>query len=244
MENFDKYTMARIHSIETMGTVDGPGLRFVVFMQGCHLRCKYCHNRDTWNTCAGQIISLEELVDKIDNYTNYFKASNGGVTISGGEPLLQMDFLISLFKELKKRNIHTAIDTSGMFSLTDKLKELVSLTDLFLLDIKHINSEKCKELVGFSNEKELEFARYLSSIKKPMWIRQVIIPTITDNENDLLKLKEFLQSLSSVEKVELLKYHNMGKFKWEQLGYKYDLENIPNATDEDIKRAKEILGII
>lgn len=243
MENFDKYTMARIHSVETMGTVDGPGLRFVVFMQGCHLRCKYCHNRDTWNTCAGEIITLDELVNKIDNYTNYFKASNGGVTISGGEPLLQMDFLISLFKELKKRNIHTAIDTSGMFSLTDKLKELISLTDLFLLDIKHINSKKCEELVGFSNEKELEFARYLSNIKKPMWIRQVIIPNVTDDESDLLQLKEFIKSLSSVEKIELLKYHDMGKFKWESLGYKYELDNVRTATDEDIKRAKEILDI-
>ena len=243
MEIFDKNTMARIHSFETLGTVDGPGLRFVVFMQGCHLRCKYCHNRDTWNTCAGQVITLNELVDKIDNYTNYFKASNGGVTISGGEPLLQISFLISLFKELKKRDIHTAIDTSGMFSLTDKLKELISLTDLFLLDIKHIDSNKCKELVGFSNEKELEFAKFLSSINKPVWIRQVIIPTITDDKNDLLKLKDFLNSLTNVEKIELLKYHDMGKFKWEQLGYKYSLEGIRNATDDDIVHVKQILDI-
>lgn len=243
MENFDRRTMGRIHSFETLGTVDGPGLRFVVFMQGCHLRCKYCHNRDTWSTCAGNIVTLEELTRKIENYTNYFKASNGGVTISGGEPLLQMDFLISLFKELKKRNIHTAIDTSGMFDLTDKLKELINLTDLFLLDIKHIDSKKCKELVGFSNEKELAFARYLSDINKPIWIRQVLIPTITDSEEDLLRLKDFINSLSSVQKVEILKYHNMGKFKWEKLGYKYELENIPNATDEDLKRAKEILDV-
>lgn len=242
MENFDKYTMARIHSIETMGTVDGPGIRFVVFMQGCHLKCKYCHNRDTWNTCGGQIITLDELVNKISNYTNYFKASCGGVTVSGGEPLLQIDFLISLFKKLKEFNIHTAIDTSGMFSLTDKLKELISLTNLFLLDIKHIDSDKCKELVGFPNENELAFAKYLSNINKPIWIRQVIIPGITDNKDDLLKLKDFINSLSSVQKVELLKYHNMGKFKWENLGYAYELDNIPNATDEDIKRAKEILN--
>lgn len=243
MENFDKTTMARIHSIETLGTVDGPGLRFVVFMQGCHLRCKYCHNRDTWNTCAGQLVTLDELINKIENYTNYFKASGGGVTVSGGEPLLQVDFLISLFKKLKALNIHTAIDTSGMFDLTDKLKELISLTDLFLLDIKHIDTKKCKKLVGFSNEKELSFAKYLSDIQKPMWIRQVLIPSITDSEEDLLKLKDFINSLSSIEKVELLKYHNMGKFKWENLGYKYELDNIPNATDEDVKRAKLILDI-
>lgn len=243
MENFDRTTMAKIHSFETLGTVDGPGLRFVVFMQGCHLRCKYCHNRDTWNTCGGQVITLDELVNKIENYSNYFKASGGGITISGGEPLLQMDFLISLFKKLKSLNIHTAIDTSGMFDLTDKLKELISLTDLFLLDIKHIDSDKCKELVGFSNEKELAFARYLSDIKKPIWIRQVLVPGITDNEEDLLKLKDFINSLSNVEKVELLKYHSMGKFKWEKLGINYELENVRNATDEDVKRAKEILNI-
>lgn len=212
-------------------------------MQGCHLKCKYCHNRDTWNTCTGNIVTLEELLNKIERYENYFKASNGGVTISGGEPLLQIDFLISLFKELKKRNIHTAIDTSGMVDITEKIKELIELTDLFLLDIKHIDSNKCKELVGMPNEKELAFARYLSNINKPMWIRQVIIPTITDNKEDLIKLKKFIESLLNVKKVELLKYHSMGKYKWENLGYKYELENIPNATDEDLKEAKEILRI-
>ena len=243
MEIFDKNTMARIHSIETMGTVDGPGLRFVVFFQGCHLRCKYCHNRDTWDTCVGQVISLNDLIEKITNYSNYFKASNGGVTLSGGEPLLQQDFVISLLKELKKLHIHTAIDTSGMIDLTDKVKEIIDLCDLFLLDIKHINSDKCKKLVGFSNEKELAFARYLSSINKPIWIRQVIIPSITDDYNDLIELKHFISSLKTVEKIELLKYHDMGKFKWDNLGYKYELENIRLATDEDIKRVKEILGI-
>lgn len=243
MEKFDKTTMAHIHSFETFGTVDGPGIRFVVFMQGCHLRCKYCHNRDTWDINAGEVISIKELVNKIEKYITYFKASKGGVTVSGGEPLLQVEFLITLFKELKKLEIHTAIDTSGMVDITDKVKELISLTDLFLLDIKHINSEKCKELVGFSNEKEIEFARYLNSINKPMWIRQVLIPGLTNQKEDLLKLKEFIKSLSNVEKVEILKYHDMGKFKWEQMGYKYELENIPNATDEDVKKAKEILEI-
>jgi pyruvate formate lyase activating enzyme len=165
----------------------------------------------------------------------------GGVTLSGGEPLLQPDFVLLLIKELKKRNIHIAIDTSGMVDITDKIKEIINLSDLFLLDIKHINSEKCKELVGFSNEKELAFAQYLSDNNKPMWIRQVIIPSITDNKEDLEKLKEFIASLKNVEKVELLKYHNMGKFKWENLGFKYELENIPPATDEDIKRVNKIL---
>lgn len=243
MEQFNKETMARIHSIETLGTVDGPGIRFVIFMQGCHLKCKYCHNRDTWNLSSGTVIALEELVDKITRYSNYFKASNGGVTVSGGEPLLQIDFLINLFKKLKELNIHTAVDTSGMFNITPKLEELISLTDLFLIDIKHIDQDKCKELVGFSNEKELEFIRYLNKIHKPIWIRQVIIPGITDDEEDLIKLKNFISTLSNVQKIELLKYHNMGKFKWESLGEKYELENVPNATDADINRVKKILNI-
>lgn len=243
MEQFNKETMARIHSIETLGTVDGPGIRFIIFMQGCHLKCKYCHNRDTWDLSCGTIITIEELINKITRYSNYFKASNGGVTVSGGEPLLQINFLINLFKELKKLNIHTAIDTSGMFSITPKLEELINLTDLFLIDIKHIDSSKCKELVGFSNEKELEFIKYLNEINKPIWLRQVIIPGITDDEKDLLRLKDFIATLSNVQKIELLKYHNMGKFKWESLGEKYELENVPNATDEDIKYAKKILEI-
>lgn len=243
MEQFNKETMAQIHSIETLGTVDGPGIRFVIFMQGCHLKCKYCHNRDTWNLSSGTVIALEELVDKITRYSNYFKASNGGVTVSGGEPLLQIDFLINLFKKLKELNIHTAVDTSGMFNITPKLEELISLTDLFLIDIKHIDQDKCKELVGFSNEKELEFIRYLNKIHKPIWIRQVIIPGITDDEEDLIKLKNFISTLSNVQKIELLKYHNMGKFKWESLGEKYELENVPNATDADINRVKKILNI-
>ena len=166
-----------------------------------------------------------------------------GVTLSGGEPLLQPDFVINLLKELKNKRIHTAIDTSGMVELNEKIKEIIHMCDLFLLDIKHINTQKCKELVGFSNEKELAFAKYLSEQNKPMWIRQVIIPNITDNKEDLENLKEFINSLKTVEKVELLKYHDMGKFKWEKLGYKYELEGIRPATDEDIKRAKEILSI-
>jgi pyruvate formate lyase activating enzyme len=154
---------------------------------------------------------------------------------------LQPDFVLALIKDLKKQNIHIAIDTSGMVDLTDKIKEIIDLADLFLLDIKHINPTKCKDLVGFSNEKELAFAKYLSDNNKPIWIRQVIIPGITDNNEDLEQLRDFISSLKTVEKVELLKYHDMGKFKWENLGLKYELENVRVATDEDIKKAKEIL---
>ena len=233
----------RIHSIETFGTVDGPGIRFVIFMQGCHLKCKYCHNRDTWDSTIGTHISVSELIEKIKRYEDYIKLSGGGITATGGEPLLQPKFLIALFTKLKELGFHTALDTSGMFPLTDEIKQILSLTDLVLLDIKHINGEKCKDLVGFSNKLELEFARYLSDNNIPIWIRQVIIPGIIDDEQDLLKLKEFLGSLKDIQKIELHPYHNMGIYKWKSLGFRYPLEGIPPATDEDIKRAKHILGI-
>ena len=232
-----------IHSLETFGTVDGPGIRFVIFMQGCALRCKYCHNRDTWDTTKNTLMSSDELLDKIEKYKKYMEFSNGGVTVTGGEPLLQVKFLWDLFSKLKEKGYHTAIDTSGMFPLTEDIKKLLSLTDLVLLDIKHINDEKCKDLVGFSNKLELEFAKYLSDNNIPIWIRQVIIPGITDNEKDLMALKDFIASLKTVQKVELQAYHNMGKFKWENIGFEYPLNDVRSATDEDIKRAKEILGI-
>ena len=243
MENYDRTKYARIHSIESFGTVDGPGIRFVIFMQGCTLKCKYCHNRDTWDICGGTLTSTDELLNKIDRYTSYILPSGGGVTVSGGEPLLQSKFLITLFKELKDRNIPTAIDTSGMIDLTDDIKELLSLTDLVLLDIKHINDEKSKELVGFSNNKELVFAKYLSDNNIPVWIRQVIVPGITNDEDDLIELKNFINSLKNVQKIELIPYHELGKFKWKNLGLTYELEDIPSATAEDIEKAKRILDI-
>lgn len=238
----NKKNYAKIHSIETFGTVDGPGIRYVVFLQGCHLQCKYCQNRDTWDINSGKYISVEELVNNIKKYITYI-TPKGGVTVSGGEPLLQPYFLITLFKELKKLGIHTAIDTSGMVEITDTIKELLSLTDLVLLDIKHINHKKCKDLVGFSNEKELTFAKYLSDNNIPVWIRQVLVPGYTDNEEDLLKLKDFINSLKTVEKVELLPYHNLGKHKWEALNEKYPLKDIRTANQYDINMAKKILGI-
>ena len=243
MKTFDKTKYARIHSIESFGTVDGPGLRFVIFMQGCALKCKYCHNRDTWDINSGTLVSAEALIEKIERYKAYILPSGGGVTVTGGEPLLQAKFLITLFKELKKLNIPTAIDTSGMVDLTNDIKELLNLTDLVLLDIKHINDEKCKELVGHSNKQELEFAKYLSDNNIPVWIRQVIVPGITDNEEDLLELKEFINSLKNVKNIELLPYHELGKSKWENLGLNYELEGVPSATKEDIERVKKVLGL-
>ena len=232
--------VGRIHSFESLGAVDGPGIRFVIFMQGCNLKCKYCQNRDTWDINGGNSYTVKEVIEKLMRYKNYMIASNGGVTLSGGEPLLQQDFVIALFQELKKQNISTCIDTSGMFEITDKIKQIVDLTDVFLLDIKAINDETCKYLTGFSNKRELEFARYLNEKNKRIWIRQVLIPGITDKKDDLLKLKEFLNSIK-VEKFEFLPYHDLGKYKWEKLGIPYELEDVRTANSEDVKEAEKIL---
>lgn len=241
-KDIDLKYYAKVHSIESFGTVDGPGIRFVLFLQGCHLQCKYCHNRDTWDMNGGEYKSLDNIFEKIMKYKNYIYP-NGGVTVTGGEPLLQVKFLIELFEKLKKENIHTCVDTSGMVALTDDIKKLLSLTDLVLLDIKHIDSEKCKNLVGFNNERELAFARYLSDNNIHMWIRQVLVPGYTDDEQDLLKLKNFISSLNTVDKVEILPYHDMGRYKWEKLGLKYELDGVRVANDDDVKRAKNLLGI-
>ena len=234
---------AKVHSIESFGTVDGPGIRFVLFLQGCHLQCKYCHNRDTWDINGGEYKSVDEIVEKINRYKNYIIPSGGGVTVTGGEPLIQASFVLELFKKLKENGIHTCVDTSGMFALTDGIKEVLKYTDLVLLDIKHIDDEKCKELVGVSNKKELEFARYLSDNNIKMWIRHVLVPGYTDDGQDLLKLKNFLSTLKTVEKIQILPYHNMGKYKWEKLGLEYPLEGVREANQEDVDIAKKILGI-
>lgn len=234
--------VGRIHSFESLGAVDGPGIRFVVFMQGCNLKCKYCQNRDTWDINLGSAYTVKEVIEKIMRYKNYMVASNGGVTLSGGEPLLQQDFVISLFQELKKQNISTCIDTSGMFGITNKIKQIVDLTDIFLLDIKSINDETCKYLTGFSNKQELEFAKYVSEKNKRLWIRQVLVPGITDKKEDLLQLKKFLDSIN-VEKFEFLPYHKLGKYKWEKLGLSYELEDVRTANNDDVKRAKKIMNI-
>ena len=191
----------------------------------------------------GKSYSVNEIFNKILKYKNYFIASGGGVTFSGGEPLLQYSFLIELIKLLKKENIHVAIDTSGNVDLSDKMKELIDLTDLFLLDIKCINDDICKKLTGHSNKKELDFAKYLNEIGKPVWIRQVIVPTITDRTDDLLELKNFINTLTNVQKIELLPYHDLGKYKWINKGLNYELENIRTANSNDIEYAKKVLEI-
>lgn len=233
----------RVHSIETFGTVDGPGIRFVVFLQGCPLKCMYCHNRDTWEINAGNITNISDLVDEIKRYFPYIKSSNGGVTVSGGEPLLQAQMVTELFKELKKYNVHTALDTAGSLPINDDIKELLNFTDLVLLDIKHIVNEKAKVLTGMSNKNNLTFAKYLSDNNIPVWIRQVIVPGYTDDEKDLLLLKDFLSTLTNVKKIELLPYHDLGKFKWKEMNLVYPLEGVRTATNDDINRVKKILEI-
>ncbi len=242
-----------IHSYETLGASDGPGLRFVLFMQGCNLRCKYCHNPDSWQKCsiekaAGKgfkVVSASEIAEEALKYKNYY-GKRGGITVSGGEPLLQIGFVTELFKILKENETGTAIDTSGLeYSEKDEnLGELLRLTDLVLLDIKHIDGEKCKAITGRDNENFFKFARRLEAEKIPVWIRQVLVPGYTDDENDLIKTREFIQSLSNVKKVEILPYHTLGKSKYAKLGIPYPLENVKSPTTEEIKRAKKLLGII
>lgn len=223
--------------------MDGPGIRFVIFLQGCHLKCKYCHNRDTWDKNSGTEVLVDDLIPKILRYKNYILPSGGGVTITGGEPLLQAKPLLLLLKKLKELEIPTCIDTSGMIKITKNIEELISFTDLFLLDIKHIDDKKCQALVGHSNKLEFEFTKYLDQHNKKMWIRYVLIPGYTDHPKDLQKLKSFASKLKMVEKIELLPYHNMGKYKWENLEFPYELEETKNATDVDLEVAKNILGI-
>ncbi len=231
----------RIHSFESFSTVDGPGVRYVIFLQGCPLRCKYCHNRDTRDVHLGEVHDSEAIVEKILNYREYM-GENGGVTVSGGEPLLQMDFVIDLFKRLKAEGIHTAIDTSGFVDV-DKLKDLLDYTDLVILDLKEMDNDTHKDLIGVDNKKILEFAKHISDKGVPMWIRHVLVPTITDKEEHLLKLKEFVSTLKNIEKVEVLGYHTLGSEKWEMIGDKFMLEGIPEASADDVKKAEQILGI-
>ena len=240
MESTQNIT-GRVHSFESFSTVDGPGVRFVIFLQGCPLRCKYCHNRDTQDVNLGEIYTVDEVVEKVLNYKEYI-AENGGVTISGGEPLIQLDFVIEIFKKLKEHNIHTTLDTSGFIDV-DKLNDLLDYTDLVLLDLKQMDDDSHKDLIGVSNEKILKFAKHLSDNNIPMWIRHVLVPGHTDNEEHLIRLKEFIQTLNSVEKVEVLGYHTMGKDKWELLGEAYPLEGVPEASEQDVLKAEEILEI-
>ncbi|MDE7330380.1 MAG: pyruvate formate lyase-activating protein [Clostridia bacterium] len=234
-----------IHSTESFGTVDGPGVRFVAFMQGCPMRCKYCHNPDTWAFSGGKEISAEELAKNALKYKSYIE--EGGVTVSGGEPLAQADFVAEFFKIIKGAGLHTALDTSGItFNPDDKnsvLKheKVLQYTDLVLLDIKHIDCNEHKKLTGHGNKNVLAFAEYLSDTGKDMWIRHVLVPDITDSDGYLYALRDFIDTLKTVKKVEVLPYHTMGEVKYEKMGISYPLKGAAPPEDKRILNAKAIL---
>lgn len=237
---------ARVHSTESFGSVDGPGIRFIVFLKGCPMRCRYCHNPDTWSPKTDHLATADELLAKAMRYRDYW-GKKGGITVSGGEALMQMDFLIDFFRKAKEKGIHTCLDTSaqpfrreGLFF--EKFKELMRHTDLLLFDLKHIDSAEHKWLTGFPNENILDCLRYLSDIRKPVWIRHVLIPTITDKEEQLRPLRDFIATLRNVEKVEVLPYHTLGVYKWENLNIPYTLNNIPEPTQASVEHARKILN--
>ena len=231
--------LGNIHSVESCGTVDGPGIRFVVFVQGCPMRCKYCHNPDSWSTETNQQMSVSEILEKYDGVKEFVKS--GGLTVTGGEPLMQIDFVTELFKAAKAKNIHTALDTSGILfnkGNTAKIDELLKYTDLVLLDIKHINNEEHIKLTGLPNTNILEFAQYLSQKKLPMWVRHVVVPEISYNEKYLRELGEFIGKLRNVKALDVLPYHDMAIPKYENLGINYPLKDVKPLTKEEALKAR------
>lgn len=280
--NFYMETTGYIHSIDSFGSVDGPGVRFVTFLQGCHMRCRYCHNPDTWKLANAAAVSEQQisenaaqahanavqntasdsaapssvcnykemtpsaLIRQALRYKRYW-GKEGGITVSGGEPLLQIDFMNELFRLAKENGVGTVLDTAGQpFTREDpffsKLTDLMENTDLVMLDLKHIDPEKHRVLTGHTNENILAFARYLNKIGKPMWIRHVLVPGVTDDDENLHGIRAFLDTLSNVKKVEVLPYHTLGIYKWESLGIPYTLKDVDPPTAESVKRAEEILG--
>lgn len=228
-----------IHSIESLGNRDGPGIRFVVFMQGCPLRCKYCHNPDTWKLHDGKKVTIDELMEKIIKCKPYIDRSKGGVTISGGEPTLQFDFTLELLKRCKEEGLHTAVDTSGYVD-PEKFKKMIKYIDLVLLDIKQIDDLKHHELTGVSNRRTLEIVELLEKEKQPYWIRHVVVPGYTDNKNDLNGLAQYLQDKKYLDKLELLPYHNLGEYKWKELGIPYELVAVEPPSKEMMKEISDI----
>ncbi len=234
--------IGNIHSLESCGTVDGPGIRFVVFMQGCPMRCLYCHNPDSWDFNVNKKMTADEILEKYDSVKEFLK--NGGLTVTGGEPLAQIDFVVELFKKARKKNIHTALDTSGVTfnrSDTKKIDELLKYTSLVMLDIKHIDNVQHNKLTGHPNDQILDFARYLSEKRVPVWIRHVVVPSITYNKIYLTRLGEFLATLNNIEALDVLPYHDMAKPKYESLGKEYPLKDIPPLTKEEAMDARNII---
>ncbi|HEL2001858.1 pyruvate formate lyase-activating protein [Streptococcus suis] len=236
-----------VHSTESFGSVDGPGVRFVVFMQGCHMRCQYCHNPDTWDLVNPS--ATERTAEDVLNEALRFRmfwGKEGGITVSGGEATIQVDFLIALFTLAKEKGIHTTLDTCALtFRKTERYLEkysrLMEVTDLVLLDIKEINSDQHRIVTGHSNKTILECARYLSNIGKPVWIRHVLVPGLTDRDEDLVELGKFVKTLKNVERFEVLPYHNLGEFKWRELGRPYPLEGTKPPTKARVENAKALM---
>lgn len=235
----------QIHSIESFGTVDGPGTRMVVFTKGCPMRCQYCHNPDTWSFSGGTAMTVSEILSQYEASRSFYKG--GGLTVTGGEPMNQLAFVTELFEEARRREIHTCLDTSGVtFSGTDcvylkKLNRLLAATCLVMLDIKEIDDEKHKLLTGHTNKNILEFAEYLDQKQIPVWIRHVVVPGLTDNEADLYLLGRFIGGLKSVKALDVLPYHDMGKVKYEQLGLSYPLKDVPPMSKEGALAAKKLI---
>ncbi len=239
--------LGRVNNLETFGLVDGPGVRFVAFLQGCNMRCKYCHNPETWDKNKGDVWTPQDLFNRAYRYKGYW-GKNGGITISGGEPLLQIEFVTEVFRLAKEKGVHTTLDTSGQPFKEDeeflkKFDELLKYTDLVMLDLKEIESDKHKILTGFKNENVLKMAQYLSDKGTRMWIRHVLVPNHTDDEEGLKKLNAFIKTLKTVDRVEILPYHTLGLVKWKELSLDYPLEGVRVPTDEQIARAEELLEI-
>lgn len=240
-------TKGYVHSLESFGSADGPGVRYIIFLSGCAMRCQFCHNPDTWEVQSGTEYSPETLLEKAWRCHTYW-GKDGGITVSGGEPLLQIDFLTELFTMAKEKGIHTTLDTSGnpftkQEPFYSKWKKLMEVTDLVMLDIKHIDEEVHKNLTGCTGINIKEMAQELSDMGQPMWIRHVLVPGDNSQDKYLIQMKEFIDSLKTVERVEILPYHTLGVFKWKKLGIDYPLEGVPTPTEEEVKHAKEILGI-
>lgn len=237
--------IGHIHSIETCGTVDGPGMRFVVFFKGCPMRCAYCHNPDTWDPKGGEEHTVEDLLSQYDSLKDFYK--NGGITATGGEPLMQIDFLIELFEKAKEKGIHTCLDTSGIIfqrnnkDLLAKFDRLMKVTDLIMLDIKHINPEEHQKLCKQPNENILDFAKYIDEKNITIWIRHVIVKDITLIDHYLDELGYFIGGLKNLKALDVLPYHNMGEVKYQNLGMEYPLKGMEPLTNEDAIKAREII---
>jgi|TARA_B100000745_G_scaffold300185_1_gene253158 pyruvate formate lyase activating enzyme len=238
----DAQVCGRIHSVDTFGTVDGPGVRYVIFLQGCLFRCLYCHNRDTWDLNTGELKPVDEVLADILKYRSFFESADGGVTITGGEPILQIPFIAELFERLDAEGIHTCLDTNGYASkYNDDMDRMLAHTKLVMLDIKHIDEDAHKRLTKVSNARTLRFADYLTQKSIPTWVRHVVVPGYSDDMESIAKLADFLKGRDNVEKIELLPYHNLGTHKWQEMGEKYELEGLEPPSKAHMKAIKQYL---